>query len=249
MMINIQRQPSIQPRMPPQRRVRDRARKVCIRCHDDRKRPSWGTAVVIAYEIACNASRSLPNHGPNAGRQHASLPNEPWPATLAQETDGSCLNDREHSRTCAASNQKLHGYIGDQSVLSCASEPTVLPPKALREVLVEFYRKNLFVLVPVIDQRDIALLDSSLLLQQAVYFAGSLTCHIPDSTPFSPEDIYCRIKTLLFLNHEKDPYVTLKALCLVGCWNSDAPQLVSFSGFIMAMVWYGDQACITTGAT
>ncbi|KKK23465.1 hypothetical protein ARAM_003964 [Aspergillus rambellii] len=106
-------------------------------------------------------------------------------------------------------------------------KPTVLPPKALREVLVEFYRKNLFVLVPVIDQRDIALLDSSLLLQQAVYFAGSLTCHIPDSTPFSPEDIYCRIKTLLFLNHEKDPYVTLKALCLVGCWNSDAPQLVS----------------------
>lgn len=60
--------------------------------------------------------------------------------------------------------------LGDAEGLT--TKAAILSPKALQQALFESYQRDLFVFVFVIDQHDIANLEPSRLLQQAVYFAG-----------------------------------------------------------------------------
>lgn len=149
--------------------------------------------------------------------------------------------------------QARPGYIGDQSLMAYPSdsEPSYspqpeglsvdtaemilqitraasVPPRPLAKALVDFYYEELFHILPVVERHEIDTPEPSLLLLQSLYFAGSLMRRsMGPSTSFSPEENYGKLKTLLFLNHEKDKMVILKALCMLGCWSSSPPRTVS----------------------
>ncbi|KAF4634560.1 hypothetical protein G7Y89_g3541 [Cudoniella acicularis] len=145
------------------------------------------------------------------------------------------------------------GFIGDLSLLSCPSDPELAvvsrvkplpeditdgilrlskanstPPSLLAKALIDIYFQELHWIVPVVSRQELSGLNPSLLLLQSVYFAGGLMRRSkiwPQSS--SPEEIYKKIKTLLFLDHEKDKALVLKALCLLSIWSPNGPQVIT----------------------
>ncbi|CAI7640399.1 unnamed protein product [Penicillium pancosmium] len=83
--------------------------------------------------------------------------------------------------------------------------------------LKDFYFKELFPLVPVLDRQQTEM-DDSILIQQCVCFAGSTMRQSTEPAEWSPTAIYGRIKTLLFLRHDPDPFNMLAALCILETW-------------------------------
>jgi hypothetical protein len=138
------------------------------------------------------------------------------------------------------------GYFGTESVLSISDElpnsshgpilppynaeailaltnATLLPSEPYRAALREFYDQQLYPAVPVLD-RD----ESCFLLQQTLCFAGSVMRRPGDHPKnFSPDDIYARIKVLLFLGLETDILALLKAYCVLGCWTPLSPHIAN----------------------
>lgn len=87
----------------------------------------------------------------------------------------------------------------------------------MTQALKDFYFKELYPLVPVLDRQQTDT-DDSILLQQCVCFAGSTMRQSTEPAEWSPTAIYGRIKTLLFLRHDPDPFNMLAALCILGTW-------------------------------
>ena len=145
------------------------------------------------------------------------------------------------------------GFIGDLSLLSCPSDPdhtivsrvntlpddithgilhlskaNSIPSSSLAKAMIDIYFQELHWIVPVVTRQELSGSNPSLLLLQAVYFAGSLMRRSkswPKSS--SPEEIYKKIKTLLFLDYEKEKALVLKALCLLSIWSPNVPQVVT----------------------
>lgn len=103
-----------------------------------------------------------------------------------------------------------------------------LPPQAKVEALADAYFKYLYHRTPVVDRSDLQVEQPSILLSQALCLIGTLLRH-PKGSPAlaASEEFYVKAKTLLYVNHEKDSLTTLKALCLIGCWNVTPPVVVS----------------------
>ncbi|KFY28806.1 hypothetical protein V491_00275 [Pseudogymnoascus sp. VKM F-3775] len=145
------------------------------------------------------------------------------------------------------------GYIGESSVMSnhgpLTSESTAtlgsfsaslemqaviatgadqLPPQSMIDASSAAYFKNLYHRIPVMDRQDITALCPSTLLLQSVCFVGSFLRH-PKSTKDLQklEEYYARAKMLFFLNQEKEPLTTLKALCFFTLWNVKPPSVVT----------------------
>lgn len=152
------------------------------------------------------------------------------------------------------SNQPRSGYFGDGSIcsypedsdqlskatrvltLSGSATETILyathaahrAPKSLADAVVDFYFDHMWQHIPVADRSDLEGPNSSLMLQNAVYFAGTLMRRSTDYPALaSPEDYYLKVKTLLFVNHEKDKVNILKTLCLIASWNPSPPDLIT----------------------
>lgn len=90
------------------------------------------------------------------------------------------------------------------------------PPAVVSQALADFYFCELHHTVPILDRGQNEL-ESSLLLQQALYFAGSAMRRSPEGpTEWSTSAIYKRIKTLIYLNHDPVPLNTLSALCILA---------------------------------
>lgn len=150
-------------------------------------------------------------------------------------------------------NTAQNGYIGDESVLvftpknqvrldnqvhslsqNCidvildATKASQLPSEAFYNALVESYLEELFPLVPVVDEVDLKGPQPSLLLLQSVCFAGS-TMRYPRHLPFQPttNELYTKVKTLLYLNIDTNQFNTLKSLCLLSCWSASLPYEAS----------------------
>lgn len=90
------------------------------------------------------------------------------------------------------------------------------PPAVISQALADFYFCELHHTVPVLD-RGQEELESSLLLRQALYFAGSgMRRSTEGPTEWSTSAIYKRTKMLIFLNHDPVPLNTLSALCILA---------------------------------
>ncbi|KAB2569404.1 Cutinase transcription factor 1 beta [Lasiodiplodia theobromae] len=83
--------------------------------------------------------------------------------------------------------------------------------------------------MPVVDRGELELRDAPLLLRQSVYFAGSMMRRSTAGHHSAPstQALYIKVKTLLFLDMEKDPLVVLRAVALLGSWSSHPPQAIS----------------------
>lgn len=103
-----------------------------------------------------------------------------------------------------------------------------MPPRVVREVLLESYWKYCHPWTPVIDRAsfDATLSNASPLLIQAVLMAGSRVTSVP-ITYASSQDFYARAKTLFWIGAEKDPHTTLIAACILQWWTPHGPE--SFS--------------------
>lgn len=92
------------------------------------------------------------------------------------------------------------------------------PPTVISQALADFYFRELFHLLPVLD-RDQEELGSSLLLQQSLYFAGSCMRRSTEGPlEWSTSAIYKRIKTLLSLDNDPAPSNILTSLCILSSW-------------------------------
>lgn len=112
-----------------------------------------------------------------------------------------------------------------------ATDAHKLPKPALRQALVDSFFTHLAFCFPVVDRADVESADSSVLLQQAVCLAGSLTRHpnLPDS--FSrAQAIYEKIKILICINSEPNMLVVLKVLSLLTLWSPIPSHIVSLDG-------------------
>jgi hypothetical protein len=109
-----------------------------------------------------------------------------------------------------------------EAILSL-TDATLLPSQPYRAALQEFYNKHLYPAVPILDSDE-----SCLLLQQTMCFAGSIMRRPSDNPKkFTPEEIYARIKVLLFLGVECDVLAILKAYCVLACWVPLSPHIAT----------------------
>ncbi|KAI1080435.1 hypothetical protein F5B20DRAFT_112856 [Whalleya microplaca] len=139
------------------------------------------------------------------------------------------------------------GYFGDQSVMSLgpqtqtgcdpATSPfdvdailkltraSSIPPATLQNALTDLYTEWLYPYVPILGRKDIDQCGSSLLLRHALSFAGALVQR-PGRYPstWTPRDFANKIKTLLFLETEKNIFNVLKAFCFLSCWSQGSPR-------------------------
>lgn len=101
-----------------------------------------------------------------------------------------------------------------------------LPPRAVRQSLVDAFFEHCWTWMPVIDHDQSISESQSYLLLQALFVAGS-QMRINGSRYASTEEYLRRVKALLDTNYEKDPMILLAALCIIQWWNPSAPNVVS----------------------
>ncbi|KAJ5087639.1 hypothetical protein N7456_011255 [Penicillium angulare] len=219
---------------------RHRARTVCIRCHsckvrcdlDSHQRGVCSRCERQGYECQ-------PHIGPRKQRKalrtslatpHSEAPplESPVSTTTQQVTPWP---DVERSRTinCSATNNAFYADVpnfitGGDFVLE-VSHATRLPPPMITQALSDFYFKELFPLVPVLDHEQSGLQDS-ILLQQSLCFAGSIMRQSTEPAEWSPSMIYGRVKMLLFLRHDPAPFHMLTSLCILGTWLPYEPEAI-----------------------
>lgn len=126
-----------------------------------------------------------------------------------------------------------------ESSISCSSQvrdailsatgALTLPAPPLQRALTDAFFEQVYHDYPVVELEDISALDSSILLQQGVFLAGSLMRRDSDSLKLS-QSLYEKVKTLIYLNYEPDSISTLKTLCLLSCWSVKPPDKMSLDG-------------------
>lgn len=174
-------------------------------------------------------------------------PVEPLPASAQ-----ALVSPEESLPPSESTNQVQSGYIGDRSVLAYPPTPTQIhpndglvpgeadlalsstkarepPPRVVAEALVDFFFHELSPFMPVVDRGELEQSNVPLLLRQSVYFAGSMMRRSAAGHHAAPstQALYIKVKTLLFLEMEKDPLVVLRAVALLGSWSSHPPQAIS----------------------
>lgn len=105
---------------------------------------------------------------------------------------------------------------------------TELPPRAVRESLLDAFWTRCYPWTPVverswIDERSPG--TTSLLLQHAIFLAGSRV-----SAPvqnYSSEDFYKKARLLFWIGAEDDPIINIASACLLQWWNPEGPERVS----------------------
>jgi hypothetical protein len=109
-----------------------------------------------------------------------------------------------------------------------ASEADRLPKLPLRQAYFDAFFAHLGYAYPIIERHEIEGPRASILLQQAVCFAGSLMRNpsLPDSFT-KPKLLYERLKMLICLNVETDMLMVLKAMCLMMLWSPHPSNMVS----------------------
>ena len=110
-----------------------------------------------------------------------------------------------------------------------------LPPRSVRDTLIESFWQHCYPWTPIVDRswlEGVSHEQVSPLLMQAILLAGSRT----SSTPLAfgtPQQFYKKAKVLFWSGMEKDPIITIAAVCLLHWFNPDGPEHVSIdtSGF------------------
>jgi hypothetical protein len=143
-------------------------------------------------------------------------------------------NDVPVSDDAGLPNKPPHRLSTTDLDLLQVQRVTNLPPKAVRESLMEAFWTRCYPWTPVVqrswvDNRDPQ--QVSLLLQHAMFLAGSrVSPPLPD---YPSEEFYRKAKLLFWTTAETDPIVTIASACLLHWWNPEGPERVSLdtSGF------------------
>lgn len=112
-----------------------------------------------------------------------------------------------------------------------ASEADVLPRQPLRGALIDRFFTYLGDSFPMIERGEVDSSEASILLQQAVCFAGSLMR--PSSLQWSTAEtkaLYDKVQLLISLHYENNVMLVLKAMCLLTLWSPNSPDAISLVG-------------------
>lgn len=118
-----------------------------------------------------------------------------------------------------------------------------LPTRAIRDSLISNFKTYCDPWMPIVESSELKTLglhvtepsegqglstssDSSLLLAQALFVAGSRV-HSPRFSFASCSEFYDRAKALFFAEYESNPLTTIRALCLLQWYNPSGPEFVS----------------------
>lgn len=105
---------------------------------------------------------------------------------------------------------------------------TSLPPKSQIEAYADSYFQHLYHRAPIIDRADVSTGQPSIIMSQTMCVIGSVLRHSGIHSPLEEsEAYYCRVKALLYTNHEPDQRKVLKALCILAFRNITPPKVVS----------------------
>ncbi|KAK5202731.1 hypothetical protein LTR96_011278 [Exophiala xenobiotica] len=118
-----------------------------------------------------------------------------------------------------------------QAMILQVSEADVLPVQPLRGALIDSFFRCLADGFPMIERYEVDSPRASVLLQQAVCFAGSLMR--PSSPQWSLVDtktLYDKVMLLISLHYERNAITILKAMCLLTLWSPKSPNRVSLVG-------------------
>lgn len=103
-----------------------------------------------------------------------------------------------------------------------------LPPRAIRESLLDAFWTRCYPWSPVVDHSWIQDRDPSrvsLLLQHAMFLAGSrVSAPIPG---YPSEEFYKKARVLFWIGAEEDPIIIIAAACLLHWWNPEGPERIS----------------------
>lgn len=112
-----------------------------------------------------------------------------------------------------------------------ATDAHKLPKPILRQALFDAFFENFSHCFPIVERAEVESPESSVLLQQAICLAGTMTRHttLPDSIP-QAQAIYEKIKLLICVNFEPNMLSVLKALCLLTVWSPIPSHVVSLDG-------------------
>ncbi|PVH72078.1 hypothetical protein DL98DRAFT_577020 [Cadophora sp. DSE1049] len=167
------------------------------------------------------------------------------------------LENNEHGPLLAQSPSLTtsvdRGYIGERSLMSnhgpltseaaatlgsistslerqafTATRADQLPSQSILDASIVAYFKYLYHRIPVVDRQDITAPCPSTLLSQSLCFVGSFLRHPKSLEGLQQlEEYYTKAKILFLMNHEKEPLITLKALCFFTLWNVRPPSVVT----------------------
>jgi hypothetical protein len=155
-------------------------------------------------------------------RQHSAYIAEHSLLRRSGQRPGSSGND---STTVISSSHASHDF---RIQVLRASEADQLPRQPMRQALFDAFFTRLRYAYPIVNREEVESQSASILLQQAVCFAGSLVRHpsLPDSFARS-NAIYEKLKLLICLEVEPDMLVVLKALSLLMLWSPHTSNVVS----------------------
>ncbi|CAI7567354.1 unnamed protein product [Penicillium bialowiezense] len=218
-----------------------RARAVCVKCNlEDRPGGACSRCQNEGHECQ-------PHIGPRKQRAlrtslagsnfAASSPNRSVAATesviTSQETSSSSfsvLGNQPPNCSAPANGADLSRqptFIEGSALILDTSQACRLPPPVIAQALSDFYFRELFHFVPVLDHGQ-SETTKSVLLQQALCFAGSTMRQVTEaSADWSTFSIYGRMKTLLLLHQDPSPFHMLAALCVLGTWLPYSPDAIT----------------------
>lgn len=105
-----------------------------------------------------------------------------------------------------------------------------LPPPSIRNSLIDSFMAVCSPWMPIVDRLSLesssTSMETSLLLLQAVFLAGSRVSSAP-LTYVPSEELYGRAKALFFSGYEKNTLVMITASVLMQLWNPSGPEHVS----------------------
>ncbi|KAF3809824.1 hypothetical protein GCG54_00014037 [Colletotrichum gloeosporioides] len=116
-----------------------------------------------------------------------------------------------------------------RDIILGATQANILPAPSLRKALTDSFIENVLPYCPVVDCKDLADENSSILLQLAVCLVGSLMRHDSSSLQLS-YSLYEKIQALLYIDFENDNMTLLKTFCLLSCWAPASPYRVTLHG-------------------
>lgn len=104
-----------------------------------------------------------------------------------------------------------------------------LPPRSVRDSLVSGFTQRCYPWMPIVDNIDLEnahASESSMLLLQAIFVAGSRVSTAPHAKSLG-DAFYRRAKALLYSDVEKEPLAMIQAICLLQWWNPSGAEHVS----------------------